>query len=199
MSIGLVTTVVGLLVDSVEVVRLGKELKGYLSRRKSSDERIDIPSDQEDRMKSLIGGVIGSKLVDAFISYVESGDPGPMMEVIDGVERRKEVSASIDVIGRNPEVMYRRQFGRDPDYIYKYVPDQGGLSVKEFPLVAFSSAKFLELINNLHPSAKKRLILSAPVILGFQIGQLVGTTAKFYPLHLVRESGYAEVSPVVRY
>jgi len=198
MGIGLAATVIGLLADTVEVLRLGREFREYVrERRRGSKERVSLPEEQESKVRALIGGQIGSRLVDAFISYVEEGDSGPLTALIDEVEERDPVDVAVDVIGRNPEVMYRRQFKRDPDYIYKYAP--GGLKVGEFPAVAVSVAKFLELINNLHPAAKKRVILATPVTVGFQVGQLVGTTAKIYPLHLVRGSGYAEVESVVRF
>ncbi len=197
MSVGLAATVIGLLVDTVEVMRLGKSIKRYIDQRRSSKGKIDIPKEEEKELRTLIGGEIGSKLVDTFISYVENGSTDPLMEVISGIEDRRSVDVSVDVIGRNPEIMYRRQFGKYPEYVYKY--STGGLDLKEFPVVATSVAKFLELVNNLHPVAKKRLILSTPVVLGFQIGQLIGSTAKFYPLHLVRDSGYGEVEPVIRF
>ncbi len=199
MAVGLVATVVGLLVDTVEVIRLGKGVRDYVSRRrKGFKDKVNIPRDQENRMRTLISGSIGSKLMNAFISYVERGDSDPLLEVIDGVERRELIDVSIDLIGRNPEVMYRSQFSRDPDYVYKYVV-QEGLETRDFPLVASSSAKFLELVNNLHPSAKKRIILAMPVVVGFQVGQLIGSTARFYPLHMARGSGYEEVEPIIKF
>ena len=198
MAMSLAATVIGLLVDSVEVIKLGKQIRDYVSKRRAgSREAMDIPQDQEAKIRTLISGRIGSRLVDAFISYVEEGSYDPLMEVIDDVEKRESVDTSVDLIGRNPEVMYRRQFGRDPDYIYKYA--SGGLDTSEFPRVAVSVAKFLELVSNLHPLAKKRVILVMPVVIGFQIGQLVGSTARFYPLHMVRDSGYVEVGPVIRF
>ncbi len=196
MAVGLAATVIGLLVDSVEVIRLGRHVRDYLRRRRSGQgEGVDIPRDQEESMRTLISGRIGSRLIDAFISYLEGGTYDPLMKVIDEVEERKSVDTSVDLIGRNPEVMYRRQFGSDPDYVYKYT--QRGLEVGDFPRVATSVAKFLELINNLHPLAKKRVVLVMPVVVGFQVGQLIGSTARFYPLHLVRDSGYVEVGPVI--
>ncbi len=196
MAVGLAATVIGLLVDSIEVIRLGRHVKDYIQRRRAgSSESIDIPQEQEAEIRGLIGGRIGSRLVDAFISYVEEGSYDPLMEVIDDVEKRKSVDTSVDLIGRNPEVMYRRQFGRDPDYVYKQTA--GGLNTSDFPHAALSVAKFLELVSNLHPLAKKRVILVMPVVIGFQIGQLIGSTARFYPLHLVRDSGYVEVGPVI--
>lgn len=48
------------------------------------------------------------------------------------------------------------------------------------PILAALAVKFLELVNNPHPLARKRVILVMPVVLGFQIGRLVGSIAKFY-------------------
>lgn len=198
MAVSLAATVIGLLVDTVEMVRLGRGIRDYVAKRKKGiRERIDIPEDQESQIRTLIGGRLGSKLVNAFISYVEAGDTDPLLEVIDSVEDRELVDITVDIIGRSPEIMYKSQFKRDPDYVYKHVTNS--LQLPEFPVVASSVAKFLELVNNLHPLAKKRVVLAMPVVTGFQVGQLVGSIAKFYPLHLVRGSGYVEVEPVIRF
>ena len=67
---------------------------------------------------------------------------------------------------------------RDPDYIHRY--SVGSLNVRKLPILAALAVKFLELVNNPHPLARKRVILVMPVVLGFQIGRLVGSIAKFY-------------------
>ncbi len=72
------------------------------------------------------------------------------------------------------------------------------LDIKDFPIVEASVAKFPELVNNIHLLAKERIVLTAPVAMGFQVGQLVGSTAKFPPEY-GEGLGYGEVEPVIRF
>ncbi|MDK2372687.1 MAG: hypothetical protein QI197_04845 [Candidatus Korarchaeota archaeon] len=59
MSMSLMATIIGLLVDTVEIIRLGRGLRDYVARRASnSDEGVDIPEkpEQEGALSRDAGG-----------------------------------------------------------------------------------------------------------------------------------------------
>ncbi len=197
MDIVSLTTIVGFLVDSIEVMKIFKGFRRYWEERKLGKEAITIPEDQERQLKKVYRGRIGSKIVEALIFYIENGDHRYLNEVLLSIDDVRQVDVVIDTIGRDPEIMYYRQFKKQPEYVYKYQGD--GVKIEEFTRVSKSISKYLELIGNLHPSAKKRIILVTPVVMAFQIGQLIGSIVKYYPLHLDRERGYREVEAVIRY
>ncbi len=135
MPVELVNTLMDLPVDSLEIMRLREELKGSTCQGGEATRRglIYISSYQEDGGRSL-------SLVEGSEKPVgTSGDWRSQSD--DGVEEVNRV-ASIDVIGRNPEVTYMRKFSRYLGYIRKYVPDQDGLNAGRFP---FSGAQFREV------------------------------------------------------
>ncbi len=197
MDIVSLTTIIGLLVDSIEVIKLFKGFRRYWEERNIGEGPINIPEDQERQLKSVYRGRIGSKIVEALILYIEKGDRRYLNETLLNIDEVRQVDVIVDTIGRDPEIMYYRQFKKQPEYMYKYRGN--GVKIEEFARVSKSISKYLELISNLHPTAKKRIILVTPVAMAFQIGQLIGSIARYYPLHLDRERGYREVEAVIGY
>ena len=197
MYLGMALMAVDVLSSILEIMRMGKSMREAIKRRRSGySGSFDVPVEEESSLKAVIGGSLGSQLVSAFMTYVREGDLNPLKASINKISGEKEVDVVVDVLGRNPEVMYLSQFGREPHYLYKL---GSTITPDDFPTVSRGLAKFLEMVNNLHPKAKKRALLVTTVAIAFQAGQLIGGTAKYHLLHLDRGKGYVEVPAVIWY
>jgi len=191
----MVGLLIGLLVDSYEALKLGVRLRKYIRRMKEG-KHVDVPREVEEDISRIYGGAIGSQVVSAFIKYIETGDEKPIESIIESYSNLDEVAITVDVTDRRPEVRFQAEYHRRPEYTYRLVRE-GGLKPEEFPMVAKSIGKLIQLTANIHPEAKKMLILSTPVALAFQVGQTIGTRYRIHLLHLHTPKGkYVEISPI---
>ncbi len=197
MYLNMALTAIDALSLILEVMDLGKGIRNTVSRRRAGFSRkVELPAEEEFSVRAIVGGSLGSKLVSDFLTYVKEGDIEPLKRSIASISKEKEVDVVVDVLGKNPEIMYLSQFGREPHYLYKL---DGRITPDDFPSVSFGVAKFLEMVNSLHPGVKKRALLVTTVAIAFQVGQLIGGTAKYHLLHLDRGKGYVEVPSVIWY
>ena len=128
-----------------------------------------------------LSGSVGSRVIRAL------SDPGVVREL----SELDSATLVVDLLGRNPELLYVHQYGSPPEYLLKRL-ETSPIEPREFPELASSVASALRLVSELHPRAKIRLLLVAPTALAFLAGALLGPSE----VTLLQLSGgrYVEIS-----
>ncbi|MCI0454241.1 MAG: SAVED domain-containing protein [Candidatus Dadabacteria bacterium] len=96
---------------------------------------------------------------------------------------------------RRVEGDVRIQLGRPVEYLVSSLRD---IAPCEFPYLARRLSGFIQTINTVNKGATIHLVLSMPVVLGFQIGQHVGLSHYDIQLYHFEKGGYVKVPSVKR-
>lgn len=190
----MIESVIDAVIQGVTTLVLGRVVSGVRAGKSKRENRVTNlePTGFGEKDISL-GGDLGDGLLSAYKRFIETKDIVEIEEYL-----RKADSAEIIFVvelSRSVEADVRIQFGRPVEYVVSSVKE---IDPAGFPEIALRVAGFLKTVNTVHKGPLIHLVLSTPVVLGFQIGQFVGLSHYNVELYHFEKGRYLRVPSVKR-
>jgi hypothetical protein len=139
-------------------------------------------------------GDLGEGLFRAWREFAETRDTRAIEGYVKRAQSDNEITLVVE-LSRRAEDDVRIQLGRSVEYVVSSV---GEIASNEFPHIAKRISDFIQTINTVHKGPAINLVLSMPVVLGFQIGQFVGLSHYNIGLYHFERGRYMKVPPIKR-
>jgi len=182
------------------VSQLSKMVYKYVKKRrkkrgKNAQEKSYSELSKEEKVElvdTVIDGVIGDKLVQAYKLYTLKGDRSLLDEI-----RREEKKSIVFVVEVSRSIASDVAIitKREPEYIFNMVKD---IHPKDIPTIAVNIYNMIKIINAIHRGPRIKIFLSTPSTLAFQIGQLVGLDKFNIELYQYTQGKYIKVPTISR-
>ncbi len=191
----MIEPVIDALIQSVTTLILGKVIsEASASKLKKRNQIITPETIKPHEMDISLGGDLGQELISAYKRFVETKDPLAVQEYLKMAGSDREIIFVVE-LSRTVEDDVRIQFGKSVEYVVSSVRE---IDRAEFPEIAVRIANFLKVVNTVHKGPKIHLILSIPVVLGFQIGQFVGISHYNIELYHFERGRYLRIPSIKR-
>ena len=191
----MIEAVVDSLIESVTTLLLGKMISiAYKKGVKDKPKGLVSKAGDREDVSLILGGDLGENLILAYEEFIKTRDTQIIEEYINEAGLDREITFVVE-ISRRAEDDVRIQFGKSVEYVVSSVRE---IDPGEFAEISARIAGFLKTINAVHKDPKIHLILSTPVVLGFQIGQFAGLSHYDIELYHFEKGRYAKVPSVRR-
>ncbi|MER3447209.1 MAG: hypothetical protein C4291_10365 [Candidatus Dadabacteria bacterium] len=196
----MIEAVISSLIESTTTLILGRVIT--IATKKQTKEMTNVISESSYRGKDelyrmdetadiplVLKGDLGESLICAYEEFIETKDTQTIEEYLKKVRSDKEITLAVE-ISRKTESDVRIQLERPVEYLVSSVSE---IVPNEFPSIARRISDFIQTINTVHKGPTIHLILSVPVVLGFQIGPFVGLAHFNIELYHFEKGRYLKV------
>ena len=191
----MIEAIIGSLIEGVTALILGKMITiAYRRRARDKSKGLLCQADEIRDISLILGGYLGENLISAYEEFMETRDAQKIEQYIKKVQSDEEITFVVE-LSRKAEDDVRIQLGRPVEYVVSPLRE---MAPNEFPSLARRISGFIQTINTVHRGPMMHLVLSMPVVLGFQIGQFVGLSHYNVELYHFEKGRYLKVPSVER-
>jgi hypothetical protein len=191
----MIEAVIDAVIQSVTTLILGKVISGVSTGKiKKQNKVVTLESNSLEEKDISLRGDLGEDLLSAYKKFIETKDLLAIEEYLKKADSDREITFVVE-FSRIAEDDVRIQFRKPVEYVVSSVRE---INPAEFPEIAVRIAGFLKMVNTVHNGPKIHLVLSLPVVLGFQIGQFVGLSHYNIELYHFEKGRYVNVPSVKR-
>jgi hypothetical protein len=195
LATSLLESVSGLIFGKVIQIAVNKGVRRRGSLSLANQRKDTNTSDKTPSLPLIsLKGELGNDLMCAYKEFIQNNDITAINNYIQKAALENDITLVVE-FSRKIEEDVRIQLGRRVEYLISHVEE---IPLNAFPTIAKRVWNFVRTINTVHKGPKIQLFLSMPVVLGFQLGQLIGLSRYNIELFHFEKGRYSKIPSVKR-